>query len=124
MSRFALVLLVPLTCFAQQPHEQEVQRALIELDRRSAEFARGQAPSPVPPHVGQPLSADPEIARQLRPYERMRNAEQAAGPFVLQLPPPALQERKSGSDPDLKPLPLPRRSESVVDPVDLPRPRD
>ena len=115
MSRFALVLLVPLTCFAQQPHEREVQRALIELDRRSAEFARGQAPSPVPPHVGQPLSADPEIARQLRPYERMRMAEQ--NEHVLQLPPPVVREFR-------KPLPLPRGPESVVDPVDLPRPRD
>jgi hypothetical protein len=124
MSRFALVLLVPLTCLAQQPHEQEVQRAIIELNERSAAFARGEPPRPLAPHVGQPLHADPEIARQLRPYERMRMAEQADGPFVLQLPPPALQERKSGSDPDLKPLPLPRRSESVVDPVDLPRPRD
>ena len=115
-------LLLPLACFAQQPHEQEVQRALIELDRRSAEFARGQPPSstPLPPYAGQPLSPDPEVARQLRPYERMRIAEEGA--HVLQLPPPVVRG-KSGSDPDL-PLPLPRRPQSVVDPVDLPRPRD
>jgi hypothetical protein len=122
MSRFPLVLLVPLTCFAQQPHEREVQRAIIELNERSAAFARGEPPRPLAPHVGQPLHADPEVARQLRPYERMRVAGE--GPFVLQLPPPAVQQKKSGSDPDLKPLPLPGRPQSVVDPVELPRARD
>ena len=106
----AAVLLLPLTCFAQQPHEQEVQRALIELDRRSADFSTAE---PLPPYVGQPLSPDPEAARQLRPYERMRMAEQQGDGFVLQLPPPSPA-----------PLPLPRRGESVVDPVDLPRARD
>ncbi len=108
----AAALLLPLACLAQQPHEQEVQRALIELDRRSADFSNyGQ----LPPHAGQPLSPDPEIARQLRPYERMRMGEQRE--HVLQLPPPVIQETN-------KPLPLPRREESVVDAVDLPRPRD
>jgi hypothetical protein len=108
----AVVFLLPLTCFSQQPHEQEVQRALIQLDERSAAFSRGEAPSPLPPQAGQPLSADPEVARQLRPYERMRMAEQEGGAFVLQLPPPT------------PPLPLPRREQSLVDPVDLPRPHD
>ena len=116
----AAALLLPLACFAQQPHEQEVQRALIQLDERSAAFSRGEAPSPLPPQAGQPLSADPEVARQLRPYERMRMAEQREG-FVLQLPPPGKQPEE---DPALKPLPLPRREQSLVDPVDLPRARD
>jgi hypothetical protein len=121
----AVALLLPLACFAQQPHEQEVQRALIELDRRSAEFSQGRAPSPLPPQVGQPLSPDPEVARQLRPYERMRMAEQQKdGQFVLQLPPPAVQERKPGSGPDLKPLPLPGGPQPGVDPVQVPRPRE
>ena len=117
----AAVLLLPLTCAAQHPHEQEVQRALIELDRRSAEFARGQPPSstPLPPYAGQPLSPDPEVARQLRPYERMRIAEEGA--HVLQLPPPVNRAEEKTSS---KPLPLPRRPQSAVDPVDLPRPRD
>jgi hypothetical protein len=113
--RCALVLLLPLTCFAQHPHEQEVQRALIELDRRSEAFARGEAPAPLPAHAGQPLSGDPDVARELRPYERMRMAEQDS--HVLQLPPPVVQQAR-------KPSPLPRRPDSLVDPVDLPRPRD
>jgi hypothetical protein len=65
--------------------------------------------------VGQPLSADPEIARQLRPYERMRMAEQDA--HVLQLPPPVVRETG-------EPLPLPGRPQPGVDPVEVPRPRD
>lgn len=106
----AALLLLPLACLAQQPHEQEVQRALIELDRRSAEFSSDQ---PLPPHVGQPLHADPEIARQLRPYERLRMAEQQRD-RVLQLPPPVVRETG-------EPLPLPGRPQGVVDPVTLPR---
>jgi hypothetical protein len=113
MTRFAVLLaLFPLNCFAQQPHEQEVQRALIELDRRSADFARGTQSPPLEPYVGQPLNADPEIARQLRPYERMR---MAATPYVLRLPPPVVQKK------DDKPLPLPGGRRSAVDPVTLPR---
>ena len=112
----AVVLLLPLTCFSQQPHEQEVQRALIELDRRSAEFSTPQPSQPLPPQVGQPLHPDPEIARQLRPYERMRMAEEQRGEHVLRLPPPI--DRESG-----KPLPLPGGPQPGVDPVDLPRPR-
>lgn len=112
----AIVLLVlPVACFAQQPHEQEVQRALIELDRRSADFSRGQPFQPLPPHVGQPLSADPQIARELRPYERMRMAER--NEHVLQLSPPLVRETG-------KPLPLPGGPQPGVDPVEVPRPRE
>lgn len=122
-----LVAALPLAALSQQPHEQEVQRALIELDRRSAEFARGQPPSstPLPPYAGQPPSPDPEVARQLRPYERMRMAEEGA--HVLQLSPPVDRAEEKASSKEkgsLKPLPLPRRPQSVVDPVDLPRPRE
>src|SRR3970282_1993974 len=108
----AAVLLLPLSCLAQQPHEREVQRALIELDRRSADFPSNR---PLEPQAGQPLDADPEVARQLRPYERMRMAEHRA--FVLQLPPPVVQETG-------KPLALPGRPKGAVDPVTLPGGRD
>jgi hypothetical protein len=105
----AAVLLIPLGCLAQHPHEREVQRALIDLDRRSTQVSRS-----LETHVGQPLNADPEVARQLRPYERMRMAEQ----HVLQLPPPVVREK---ADP---PLPLPGRPQRAVDPVTLPGVRD
>jgi hypothetical protein len=108
----AAVLLCPLGCLAQHPHEREVQRALIELDRRAADFSSNRPP--LEPQVGQPLNADPEVARQLRPYERMRMAEQ----HVLQLPPPVVREKAE------PPLPLPGRPQRAVDPVTLPGVRD
>jgi hypothetical protein len=115
MTRFApLLLLFSLNCFAQHPHEQEVQRALIDLDRRSADFARGAASPPLEPHVGQPLNADPEVARQLRPYERMRTAQT----HVLRLPPPVVLKKAD------KPLALPGGRRGGVDPVTLPRSAD
>lgn len=111
MRLFAVLLLAPLAGFAQHPHEQETQRALIDLDRRSAEFARGTPAPPLEPYVGQPLDPDPEVARQLRPYERMR----AAQAHELRLPPPVIL-KKAG-----KPLPLPGGRRAGVDPVELPR---
>jgi hypothetical protein len=113
MKRALIVLLWPFACLAQQPHEQEIQRALIELDRRAADFARGSASQPLDPHAGRPLHPDPEIARQLRPYERMKAAEEGAV-HVLRLPPPVVQK-------DEKPLPLPGGPRSGVDPVTAPR---
>jgi hypothetical protein len=114
----AAALLLPLTCLAQHPHEREVQRAIIELNERGAAFSRGEPPAPLAPHVGQPLHADPEIARQLQPYERLRMAERHG--HVLQLPPPEIRVRTDSSSPS----PLPGRPEAGVDPVELPRPRD
>jgi hypothetical protein len=112
MRLFAALLLSPFACLAQQPHEQEIQRAIIQLDQRSAEFARGASPAPLDPHVGRPLHPDPEIARQLRPYERMKLAEERE--YTLRLPPPEIQKRIE------KPLPLPGGPSAGVDPVTLP----
>jgi hypothetical protein len=114
MKRVLIVLLWPFACFAQQPHEQEIQRALIQLDQRSADFARGAASQPLDPHVGRPLHPDPEIARQLRPYERMKMA-QGREPDVLRLPPPVVRRK------DEKPLPLPGGPRAGVDVVTAPR---
>ena len=80
MRALVLLLFLPLACLAQQPHEQEIQRALIELDRRTADFSNRTLENP---HVGRPLHPDPEIARQLRPYERMTTAEQHSKPLPL-----------------------------------------
>ena len=80
---------------AQQP--PEVQRALIELDQRSAEFAarvRG-----APPSVLQDLEnitarrlveAQRDQPSELRPYER-QNAARETEAFVLRLPPPVVR---------------------------------
>jgi len=115
MRLLAVLLLAPLSCLAE-PHEQEIQRALIQRDQQSAEFSK-----PILENLhgrqmqeaGRPLHPDPEIARQLRPYERERMAREREG-FVLRLPPP---KANSGSDPDLKPLPLPGGPRHGVEPV-------
>jgi hypothetical protein len=115
----ALVLLVlAFACFAQ---DQEIQRALIQRDQQSAEFAAGVRGSDVVRlqhfhamqlrDAGRPLHPDPEIARQLQPYERQKLADERE----LRLPPPVIT--KSGSDPDLRPLPLPGGPRHGVDPI-------
>ena len=112
----AFALGFPLGCLAQQPHEQEIQRALILQDQRSAEFARGAPSAPLDPRLGLPLHPDPDIARELRPYERQRAAREREA-HVLQLPPPVARR-------DEKPLPLPGGPRPGVDPVTAPRVSD
>ena len=109
-----LSCLLPLTCLAN-PHAQEIQRALIERDRQSADFARGVASQPLPADTGRPLHPDPVIARELRPYERLRDAEAREIRFA----PPVVMRKKSGSDPDseAKPLPLPGGPRHGVEPI-------
>ena len=98
--RFFLVLfLLAGNAFAD---EREIQRALIQRDQQSAEFARRgleNLHSNQLRDAGQPLSSDPVIARQLRAYERDRMARER------ELVRPA--EVKTTAAPDYKPLPLP-----------------
>ena len=111
--------LVAIACPAQ---EQEVQRALIQRDQQSAEFAarlRGADTSSLEQlHARQlidaarPLSADPETARQLRPYQRQKLADER----TLELPAPAIRS-KEPERPDIKPLPLPGGPRHAVDPI-------
>jgi len=108
-------LLCPLACAAQQLHQQEIQRALIQLDQRGADFARGTASPQLDPFVGRPLHPDPEIAQQLRPYERMRAAE-TNEPAVLRLPPPAARQID-------RPLPLPGGPPGALEPNPITSPR-
>ena len=116
MKLAAALLACPLACLAQQPHEQEIQRALILQDQRSAEFARGAPPAPPDPRWGLPLHPDPNIARELRPYERQRAARERES-YVLRLPPPVVRSEE-------KPLPLPGGPRPGVDPVTAPRAAD
>jgi hypothetical protein len=116
----ALLALCPLVCFAQQRgdslREQEIQRAIIQLDQRSADFASGRQSPPLDPMVGRVLQSDPDIARQMRPYERMRAAE-ARETSVLQLPPPVVRK-------DEKPLPLPGGPRGALEPNAITSPRN
>ena len=112
-----LALLVPCgVSFAQQ---QEIQRALIQRDQQSAEFAaqlrssqeRAQLETL---HARQlsdalvPLSPDPTLANALLPYQRSRMSEERE----LRFAPPIVRV------PDAKPpLPLPGGPRPGVDPV-------
>jgi hypothetical protein len=116
-----LALLAPCgLSFAQQ---QEIQRALIQRDQQSAEFAaqlhwtqdRARLETL---HARQlsdalvPLSPDPTLASQLLPYQRNRMSEERELRFA---PPPGI---KSAPGPDPRaPLPLPGGPRPGVDPV-------
>ena len=120
----ALLALCPLVCFAQQRgdslREQEIQRAIIQLDQRSADFASGRQSPPLDPMVGRALHPDPDIARQMRPYERMRAAE-ARETSVLQLPPPVVRNEVPKNE---KPLPLPGGPRGALEPNAITSPRN
>ena len=101
-------------------NDQEIQRALIQRDQQSAEFAAGvrggDRASLEALHARQrlevttqPLHPDPAVARQLEPYQRQRMADER----TLVLPPPVIQELK---EPE-RPLPLPGGPGHVVDPI-------
>ena len=111
--RLLLLAFVPLTCLAD-PHAQEIQRALMQLDQRTVEFARGVAPQPafssLPAEAGRALHHDAVIARELRPYERFKAMEAASEGYVLRLPPPRVRAEE-------KPLPLPGGPRHVVEPI-------
>jgi hypothetical protein len=100
-------------------NDQEIQRALIQRDQQSAEFAAGvrggDRASLEALHARQrlevatqPLHPDPEVARQLQPYQRQRMADER----TLVLPPPVVQ-----ASPPERPLPLPGGPRHGVDPV-------
>ena len=121
--RPAIALLLLFGCgagWAQSPEQQrEVQRALIQRDQQSAEFAaqiRGaqDARDLQGLHARQlleaqqPLSADPAFDAQLRPLQRERMAEER----VLRFAPPLVRAK-----PSAPPLPLPGGPKPLVEPV-------
>ena len=120
-------LLLVLALFAGNAaaqNTQEIQRALIQRDQQSAEFAqRGVEARRALENLhadqlrdaGRPLSPDPVIARELLPYERQTMAREREMFPPIDQPAKSGSEpdfqkqrvRKSGSDPDFAPLPLP-----------------
>jgi hypothetical protein len=124
--RLFLALALAVLCLPAHGQEEQtqraVQRALIQLDQRSAEFAaqlRGLDTRELQSlhaaqlrDAGRPLSPDPEVARQLLPYERMRMTEERE----LVLPPPVVRTPK----PAYEPLPLPGGLPHVVEPIAAP----
>jgi hypothetical protein len=100
-------------------NDQEIQRALIQRDQQSAEFAAGvrggDRAAMEALHerqrlavTTQPLHPDPAVARQLEPYQRQKMADER----MLVLPPPVVQVKAAE-----KPLPLPGGPRHGVDPI-------
>src|SRR5262245_16098326 len=109
------------SCSAAVAQERDIQRALIQRDQQSAEFAarlRGADTSRLEQlhsqqliDAGRPLSTDPLVARELRPYERQKMADERE----LKLPPPvALSRRPPETEPP--PLAIPG-GPPLVDPI-------
>jgi hypothetical protein len=115
----ALLAAFPLAACCQNPHQVEIQRALIQRDQQSAEFARGGLEalhSNQLRDAGRPLSADPAVARELLPYERQQMARER------EMFPP-LDGRKPAPPPTVyPPLPLPggEGPPSTVIPISTP----
>ena len=100
--------------FSVFANEIEIQRSVIQRDQQSAEFAarvRGEDISRLEQLHARQLSEvyrpalhpDPEVARQLQPYQRQKMADEGA----LVLPPPQITLRKPPEKPSVDPLPLP-----------------
>ena len=120
----ALLLAAPVAAAAQQ---QEIQRALIQRDQQSAEFAarlRGQDVRPLEDlHARQlrdalaPANPDPGVAQALAPYEREQMARER-GQAQLRFSSPIFQEGPEAKHPaPRQPLPLPGGLQPGVDAV-------
>jgi len=119
MRKYVLLLLVALPALAQ---EQEVQRALVQRDQQSAEFAlqlRQSQEAPSPSHLAerqrlenlsaqQLLEVRSDTPQALRPYERQKSADER----VLLFAPPVVRARLPQ-----EPLPLPAQMPEAASPV-------
>ena len=118
--KVSIALVAGTLAFNCLANEQEIQRALIQRDQQSAEFAAGvrggDRASLEALHARQRLEVttqtlhpDPAVAHQLEPYQRQKMADERA----LVLPPPVIQKSKELE----KPLPLPGGPRHGVEPV-------
>jgi hypothetical protein len=128
--KLAVALGLCLAAGAALAQTAEIQRALIQRDQQSAEFAarvRGADTSRLEQlHQRQlldattrPLSPDPEVARQLQPYQRQQMADER----TLALTPPTVNVERKAEKPAPRLLPLPRRDERLIDPIPAQDPR-
>jgi hypothetical protein len=120
----ALALVFSAPAFSQLSQGQvEIQRALIQRDQQSAEFAtRGVEARRAMENLnanqlrdaGLPLSADPVVARELLPYQRQTMARER-----MMLPP---IDQPAKFTPPAQALPLPGSGgpPSVVVPISTP----
>lgn len=107
--RLALLLLALLSLPAKANPQEEIHRALIERDQRTAEFAAGVNGAD---RRGLEILHQRQLfeARPLQPYHREQMAREREG-FVLRLPPPRARDSFQ------KPLPLPGGPKHGVEPI-------
>jgi hypothetical protein len=114
-----LCLLAAPAAFCQIPQQQiEIQRALIQRDQQSADFARrgnDNLNASQLRDAGRPLNPDPAIARELLPYERQQMARDR------EMFPP-LGDKPAAAPKTYQPLPLPGSGgpPEVVMPISTP----
>ena len=116
--RFLTAMALAFAALVASAQEQDIQHALIQRDQQSAEFAarlRGADTSSLEQlharqllDIARPLHPDPQVARQLQPYQRQKMADER----VLVIPPPAVRVA-----PPETPLPLPGGPRHGVDPI-------
>jgi hypothetical protein len=121
--QFLVAVFLLLPCGVSLAQQQEINRALIQRDQQSAEFAaqlrgsqdRAQLETLHARQLSEaltPLSPDPAVASALLPYQRARMGEER----VLRLAPPAGMPPAPRAD-VRSPLPLPGGPRPGVDPV-------
>lgn len=111
--RAFIALTLCLGALTAKAQEQEIQRALIQRDQQSAEFAaraRGADSSSLEQlHARQLAEAARPLQPELHPYQRQKMADERA----LVLPPPTVTLAR----PPEGPLPLPGGPRHGVDPI-------
>jgi hypothetical protein len=103
-------------CTTASANDQEIQRALIQRDQQSAEFAarvRGADTTRLEQlHARQQLEVTTQpLQPELRPYQRQKMADER----LLILPPPSVTAARPSKE--QKPSPLPGRPGHVTDPI-------
>ena len=94
--------------------ESAIQRALIQRDQQSAEFARRGLENL---HSRQLLEASQPLPSHLRPYQREQMRQERE---QLKTGTDPISGPEKGSVPDYRPLPLPGRPRPLVDPIPAP----
>jgi len=98
--------------FAAANNDEAIQRALIQRDQQSAEFAarvHGRDASRLQELHARQLREPLQPMTELRPYQRQRMADERG---LLALPPPVARTK-----PAALPLPLPGGPRHGVDPI-------
>jgi len=107
--RLPLVLLLSACSLAANAQQQEIQRALIQRDQQSAEFARKGLENL---HSRQLQQVSQPLPTHLRPYQRERMKQEREQVGTEGKPVPVA--------PDYRPSPLPGGTRPLLDPVPAP----